>query len=369
MEDLKEQRYKDLFKTAETGTKARLVSCVSGWQCELDNAAQVEGYGLSDHIEIVNPVSATALNADLYRTYARQEPWLGYQWGTNYPALLLDLVRLQEAGYSDECWQTTKACGYEDSSILIGVNSGLQDLAPDVVEFLRHWDFSIDVHLRSVVRWLDSNPEASIEEAALNWLTNHVDTWSAWVTEDAAARILATLPEVPTPAEHSATRSFSATTVAPGAEITVNIALSEYGEGGSVTETLPEGFTLVSGSIEFVGGRGIARPSGNQVRVVLAGAGVTNVAYKVTAPSEAGSPFEFTGNFVNFDGESVVIGGASTVTVAADAGTPASYDSNRNGIIELTELFDAIDDYFGGEITLTVLFDIIDFYFSGDRIG
>ena len=72
---------------------------------------------------------------------------------------------------------------------------------------------------------------------------------------------------------------------------------------------------------------------------------------------------------MNFDGESVVIGGASTVTVAADAGTPASYDSNRNGIIELTELFDAIDDYFGGEITLTVLFDIIDFYFSGDRIG
>ena len=83
VEDLKEQRYKDLFKTAGTGTKARLVSCVSGWRCELDNAAQVEGYGLSDHIEIVNPVSLTALNADLYRTYARQEPWLGYQWGTN----------------------------------------------------------------------------------------------------------------------------------------------------------------------------------------------------------------------------------------------------------------------------------------------
>ena len=120
--------------------------------------------------------------------------------------------------------------------------------------------------------------------------------------------------------EHSATRSFSATTVAPGAEITVTIALSAYGDGGSVAETLPQGFSLVSGSVELVGGGGFVRPSGNQVRVILAGAGVTNVAYKVTAPSEVGGPFTFTGNFVNFGGESVDIAGvpgATMVTVAA----------------------------------------------------
>jgi hypothetical protein len=122
--------------------------------------------------------------------------------------------------------------------------------------------------------------------------------------------------------EHSATRSFSATTVAPGGEVTVNITLSEYGEGGSVAETLPQGFSLVSGSVELVGGGGFVRPSGNQVRVILAGAGVTNVAYKVTAPSEVGGPFTFTGNFVNFGGESVDIAGvpgATMVTVAAAA--------------------------------------------------
>ena len=175
----------------------------------------------------------------------------------------------------------------------------------------------------------------------------------------------ATLPEVPTPAEHSATRSFSATTVAPEAEITVNIALSEYGRGGSVTETLPEGFTLVSGSIEFVGGGGFARPSGNQVRVILAGAGVTNVVYKVTAPSEAGSPFEFTGKFVNFDGESVDIGGAATVTVSSGDPLLAQYDANGDGAINIGELFSAIDDYFDGRIGISELFTIIDLYFSG----
>ena len=365
VEDLKQQQYRSLFSTAETGGKARLVSCVVGWTCEVVNRQQIERYGLQDHVYIVNPGDGAALDESLYGAYGNGDPWLGYQWGSNNAALLLDLVRLEEPAYSDECWSTDRACAYEDATILIGAHSSLPELAPDVVDFLKQWDFDVDVHLRYAIRWMDANPEASIEDAALNWLTNHVDTWSAWVTEDAAARILATLPKVPRPAEHSATRSFSATTVAPGAEITVNIALSEYGEGGSVTETLPEGFTLVSGSIEFVGGSGIARPSGNQVRGVLAGAGVTNVAYKVTAPSEAGSPFEFTGKFVNFDGESVDIGGAATVTVSSVDPLVAQYDANGDGAIDIGELFSAIDDYFDGRIGISELFTIIDLYFSG----
>ena len=117
--------------------------------------------------------------------------------------------------------------------------------------------------------------------------------------------------------EHSATRSFSATTVAPGAEITVTIALSAYGGGGSVAETLPAGFTLNSRSVEWDGGGAFDRSTDTQVRVVLLDEGVTSVSYKVTAPSSAGGPHGFSGNFVNFDGESEAVGGVSMVTVAA----------------------------------------------------
>ena len=44
--------------------------------------------------------------------------------------------------------------------------------------------------------------------------------------------------------EHSATRSFSATTVAPGGTLVVTIALADYGRSGVVEETLPQGFSL-----------------------------------------------------------------------------------------------------------------------------
>ena len=118
---------------------------------------------------------------------------------------------------------------------------------------------------------------------------------------------------------HSATRSLSATTVAPGAEITVTIALSAYGAGGSVSETLPEGFDIVSGSVSVTGGDAFPRPSGNKVNVLLASEGITEVTYKVTAPSSAGGPHTFSGTFVNSDGEPEAITGMSEVTVAADA--------------------------------------------------
>ena len=174
---------------------------------------------------------------------------------------------------------------------------------------------------------------------------------------------------VPQANKHSAARSFSTTMVAPEDKITVSIALSEYGESGSVTETLPDGFTFVSGSVEWTGGGILDLSTATQARILLTESGTTNVAYNVIAPSEAGGPFTFAGEFVNSDGESVNIGGASTVTVAAAPGTPASYDSNGNGTIELPELFDAIDEYFAGEISLPALFDIIDLYFSGDSVG
>ncbi len=188
VEDLKDEQFKELFATAETGGKARLVSCVIGWACEEVNAAQVSGYELEDHVHIVNPGDGAALNADLYGAYEKQEPWIGYQWGTNDPALILDLVRLEEPAYSDECWSANKACAYEDADILIAVHPDLVDAAPDVVAMLEAWDFNIEVY-KEVARWLNENSDASSNDAALWWLNSRSDIWSGWVTDDAAAAI------------------------------------------------------------------------------------------------------------------------------------------------------------------------------------
>jgi len=188
VEDLKDEQFKELFASAETGGKARLVSCVIGWACEEVNAAQVIGYEREDHGHVVNPGDGAALNADLYGAYEKGEPWIGYQWGTNDPALILDLVRLEEPAYSDECWSTNKACAYEDADILIAVHPDLVDAAPDVIAMLEAWDFNIEVY-KEVARWQEENSDASSHDAALWWLNSRSEIWRAWVTEDAAAAI------------------------------------------------------------------------------------------------------------------------------------------------------------------------------------
>ena len=192
VEDLKDEKFKALFATAETGGKARLVSCKIGWACEETNAAKVIGHGLEDHVHIINPGDGAAANADLYGAYEKREPWVGYQWGTNVMALRLDLVRLEEPAYSDECWATTKACAYPGSTVLIAVNPDLIEAAPDVIEMLRAWDFNVDVY-KEVFSWQDENDGAGANDAALWWLNSKADMWRAWVTEDAAAAIDAAL--------------------------------------------------------------------------------------------------------------------------------------------------------------------------------
>ena len=192
VEDLKDEKFKAVFATKETGGKARLVGCIIGWACEEDSVAQVSGYELEDHVHVISPGDVTALNADLYGAYEKGEPWVGYQWGTNDAALILDLVRLEEPAYSDKCWATNRACAYKDSEVLVAVHPVLVDAAPDVVEMLNAWDFNIEIY-KEVARWLNENSDSSSNDAALWWLNSKSDIWRGWVTEEAAAGIDAAL--------------------------------------------------------------------------------------------------------------------------------------------------------------------------------
>ncbi len=187
VDDLKDPRYRELFATATSDGKARLVGCVAGWACETGNNAQIEGYGLTDHLQVVKPDSEAALFTELYDAYAKRKPWLGYMWGTADPALLLDLVQLEETPYSEECWYTTQACAFKDSTILTAVHSDVTGMRPEVIHLLTNWGFTTGEY-QAVFQWMDANG-ATVEEAALNWLMENGDLWRGWVTAEAAVGV------------------------------------------------------------------------------------------------------------------------------------------------------------------------------------
>ena len=190
-EDLKKPEFQELFATDDSRGKARLVACVPGWSCELVNDEQIESYGLTDYLHVIKPGSQDAMFSEIFGAYERQEPWLGYMWGTGDPAIQLDLVLLEEEPYSDECWASGKMCHFADSLVLIAVHNSLLPRAPDVIGFLQNWDFDVPAYNRVFV-WSSEN-DATPEETAIYWLENNREKWMSWVSEEAAGKVAAAL--------------------------------------------------------------------------------------------------------------------------------------------------------------------------------
>ncbi len=162
------------------------------------------------------------------------------------------------------------------------------------------------------------------------------------------------------PAGASATRSFSPAVAAPGGTVTVTIALENTGRAARVTEMIPSGFTYSGSSLPaiYVDTSDMAAPV---FRLIEPGPSFT---YDVIAPMTEGD-YTFSGTLRDSTLTDRAVIGDTVVTVSSGDPLVAQYDSNRNGMIELSELFAAMDDYFGGTISLDQLFALIDLYFSG----
>ena len=163
-----------------------------------------------------------------------------------------------------------------------------------------------------------------------------------------------TATEVPTA---GATRSFSTSTVALGGQLVVTITAMGYGPFGGVAETLPSGFSYVYSSLSD------DAVTAQDQELSFALFGETEFTYTVTAPDAAGS-YPFSGILTNSDREDVPVGGALSVTVGEAADVTSRYDANGNGLIEKSEVIQAINDYLfgGGGITKADVIRLINVY-------
>ena len=115
---------------------------------------------------------------------------------------------------------------------------------------------------------------------------------------------------------HSASRSFSPVSVAPGGEVTVTVTFANYeGPVGSVTETLPAGFAYkpLSSSIND---DAFVRITGQEARFTILGT-PSSLTYVVTASSADGT-HDFSGTFTDGSQTTVDVGGVAMVTVGTD---------------------------------------------------
>ena len=161
----------------------------------------------------------------------------------------------------------------------------------------------------------------------------------------------------------SATRFFSPDTVAPGGQVTVTINnVANYGPSGSVTETLPQGFSYVYSSLDS------ERVDVDPQQVIFTLQGEASFTYTVTASDKAG-PYTFSGTLRDSKENDHTVGGASTVTVTAGDPLVDRYDDNKDGTIDKSEVIAAINDYLFGTganaITKAEVIKLINLYLFG----
>ena len=141
---------------------------------------------------------------------------------------------------------------------------------------------------------------------------------------------------------HSAVRSLSADTVAPGGEVEVEISVSGLGAFGGVTETLPEGFAFVSSSVADAA----VRVEGQIVTFSVLGDGGT-FTYTVSA-AETDGTYTFAGVTSDSNREEDAVAGDTDVRVGSSAARDISIGAVEVGATVEVEISVSGLGEFGG---------------------
>ena len=207
IEDMKRPEVVALFPDPEDSSKGVFVNCPIGWQCAEINRAKLQAYGLSDLYTIQSGGTGAALDAALAGAQLREEPVFGYYWAPTALMGKYEWSIVEEPAYNAACWEEvikgrddasytpTEACAYEDNPIGKGINGGLREKAPDIVEMLDKMDMGVDV-INKVAAWASDNDiQGDWEKAAIHFFETYEDRWTSWMPSENADRVKEALAE------------------------------------------------------------------------------------------------------------------------------------------------------------------------------
>lgn len=193
VEDL--PQYADVFEDPEDPEKGRIYHGVAGWEATEITQAKIDAYGLADTYNGFLPGSEAALFTSVQTAYQQGEAWLGYLWAPSWVFAQLDLVMIEEPEYTQECWDQImsgeESCAFPSVRVHKVVTPELSEGAPEVIEFLENYTSTMDEN-NEVLLYIANN-DVTVEEAAIWWLQENVETWTSWVPEDVATDVQAAL--------------------------------------------------------------------------------------------------------------------------------------------------------------------------------
>ena len=195
--------YTEVFQDPENPDMGRFYNCIAGWGCEDANTRKLAAYGLDEHFTNFRPGTGGALAAAIESSILREQPIVFYYWGPTWVLGKIgdQVVQLEEPAYDAETWEAMMAAdpptsadvatAYPVIPVEIGVNTEFAAEAPEIVAFLGEYGMS-GADVSAALLYMQEN-DVEADEAALNFLRENEDIWTAWVSDDVADKVRAAL--------------------------------------------------------------------------------------------------------------------------------------------------------------------------------
>lgn len=172
-------------------------NCPDGWGCRNVNDNIIKALSLRDKMDVFDHGSGETLATSIASAYADKKPWFGYYWAPTavlgkYPLVQVKIGDIDEEIHQANTNKDNPNPGISDfppAPVMTVATTELTEREPEVVALMSNMSFDIDI-LNSVLAWKDEQ-SASAEEAAVYFLSNHSEVWSAWVNDSAKAKLSA----------------------------------------------------------------------------------------------------------------------------------------------------------------------------------
>lgn len=171
-------------------------NCPVGWGCRVLNDNLLPAFGVEEvGIEIFNHGSGETLASSIGAAYEDEKPWFGYYWAPTSILGRYDLVQVDMGPVDEAAFNRMKnpdaadpaRSSFPPSPVVTAVTSNFSDEHPELVDFLGQMTFPNDV-MNEILHWMEEN-NASGEEGAVYFLSNHQQVWNSWLSDNAAEQL------------------------------------------------------------------------------------------------------------------------------------------------------------------------------------
>ncbi|WP_108483109.1 ABC transporter substrate-binding protein [Oceaniglobus ichthyenteri] len=171
-------------------------NCPDGWGCRIANDNLIRAFGLEDSgIEVFNHGSGETLATSMASAYQDEKPWFGYYWGPTTPLGKFDMTSIDLGEFNEEAHANNQNAGadnpmpssFPSAPVVTVVTKDFMESHPDIAELMSKVTFKTDT-MSQILAWKEEN-NASNEEAAVYFLKNNPDEWSAWINDSAKEKL------------------------------------------------------------------------------------------------------------------------------------------------------------------------------------